>query len=235
MRLQKFMAKSGLGSRRACEEIIKQGRVEVNGKIINKMGMSVNPEKDRIKVDGELIQISTEKIYILMNKPTGVITTVNDPFNRPTVIDMLKSVKERVFPVGRLDKDTEGLLILTNDGSLTYKITHPKYEIQKTYVAHLSGRVNKDKLMILQNGVKLEDGITAPANIKVLLVKNDYTILQIKIHEGRNRQIRRMCKAIGHPLLYLKRTRIGNIDLQDLNVGEWRYMTKQELNYLKNL
>ncbi|HHY03598.1 MAG TPA: rRNA pseudouridine synthase, partial [Thermoanaerobacterales bacterium] len=133
MRLQKFMAKSGLGSRRACEEIIKQGRVEVNGKIINKMGMSVNPEKDRIKVDGELIQISTEKIYILMNKPTGVITTVNDPFNRPTVIDMLKSVKERVFPVGRLDKDTEGLLILTNDGSLTYKITHPKYEIQKTY------------------------------------------------------------------------------------------------------
>ncbi len=235
MRLQKFMAKSGLGSRRACEEIIKQGRVEVNGKIINKMGMSVNPEKDRIKVDGELIQISTEKIYILMNKPTGVITTVNDPFNRPTVIDMLKSVKERVFPVGRLDKDTEGLLILTNDGSLTYKITHPKYEIQKTYVAHLSGRVNKDKLMILQNGVKLEDGITAPANIKVLLVKNDYTILQIKIHEGRNRQIRRMCKAIGHPLLYLKRTRIGNIDLQDLNVGEWRYMTKQEINYLKNL
>lgn len=235
MRLQKFMAKSGLGSRRACEEIIKQGRVEVNGKIINKMGMSVNPEKDRIKVDGELIQISTEKIYILMNKPTGVITTVKDPFNRPTVIDMLKSVKERVFPVGRLDKDTEGLLILTNDGSLTYKITHPKYEIQKTYVAHLSGRVNKDKLMILQNGVKLEDGITAPANIKVLLVKNDYTILQIKIHEGRNRQIRRMCKAIGHPLLYLKRTRIGNIDLQDLNVGEWRYMTKQEINYLKNL
>jgi 23S rRNA pseudouridine2605 synthase len=235
LRLQKFMAKSGLGSRRACEEIIKQGRVEVNGKIINKMGMSVNPEKDRIKVDGELIQISTEKIYILMNKPTGVITTVNDPFNRPTVIDMLKSVKERVFPVGRLDKDTEGLLILTNDGSLTYKITHPKYEIQKTYVAHLSGRVNKDKLMILQNGVKLEDGITAPANIKVLLVKNDYTILQIKIHEGRNRQIRRMCKAIGHPLLYLKRTRIGNIDLQDLNVGEWRYMTKQEINYLKNL
>ncbi|ADL07909.1 pseudouridine synthase [Thermosediminibacter oceani] len=235
IRLQKFLAMAGIASRRACEKLILEGRVQVNGKTVRELGVKVDPALDEVRVDGNVCRLNNKPIYILMNKPKGILTTVKDPFGRPTVIDLLKGVRERVFPVGRLDKDTEGLLILTNDGELSYRLTHPKHEIEKTYVAKVVGTPDESDFIRLRRGIVLEDGRTAPAKVRILKAGRDFTVLEIIIHEGRKRQVRRMCKAIGHPVISLKRTRIGKLNLRGLAPGCWRYMTEAEIKYLKNL
>lgn len=235
VRLQKYLAQSGIASRRASEKIILQGRVKVNGKIVRELGTKVDPDIDKVEVDGALCRRRNNQIYILLNKPAGVVTTVKDPQGRPTVIDMIKDVKERVFPVGRLDKETEGLLILTNDGKLTYRLTHPKYEVVKTYIVHTEGIVKEGKIKALEKGVRLGDGVTAPAQVQIIKTLPNSTILEMKIHEGKKRQIRRMCETIGHPVIYLKRTQMGKLSLKGLKIGEWRFLNREEVAYLKNL
>lgn len=235
MRLQKFLAYTGIASRRASEKLILDGRVQVNDRVVRELGTKIDSDVDEVKLDGKICCIQPRRVYILMNKPMGIVTTVKDPFGRSTVMDLLKGLKERVYPVGRLDKDTEGLLILTNDGEMTYKLTHPKHEIEKTYLAFVKGKVSWQQIRLLEKGVKLEDGLTAPAKVKIIKFEDEYTIMEIKIHEGKKRQIRRMCDAIGHPVIYLKRTQIGMLSLKSLKPGQWRFMTSKEIEYIKSL
>lgn len=229
------MADAGIASRRACERIILQGRVKVNGKTVKEMGFKIDPDKDRVEVDGKECLRDFELIYVVLNKPKGVISSAKDPFRRTKVVDLVEGLGERVYPVGRLDRDTEGLIILTNDGDVTYRLTHPKHEIEKTYVAHVKDEVGPKALSALKEGVTLEDGITAPAKVRLLRLQADSTVLEITIHEGRNRQLRRMFEAVRHPIINLKRISVGQIQLKGLRVGDWRYMTKKEIEYVKSL
>lgn len=235
IRLQKFLAEAGVASRRASERLIIQGRVKVNNKVVHKLGTKIDPQKDKVEVDDKVCNAIPKDLYILLNKPVGVVTTVKDPHGRPTVIDLIKGIDQRVYPVGRLDMDSEGLLILTNDGRVTYKITHPKYEIEKTYEVLVKGIVDNKKIKTLETGVKLTDGITSPAKVKILKTNKNSTLLQIIIHEGKNRQVRRMCEAVGHPVLLLKRTHIGKLSLKGIKSGKWRHMTDEEIKYIKSL
>lgn len=232
-RLQKFMARSGVASRRGSEELITQGKVRVNGKQVIVPGFKIDPLRDRVEVDGRPVRKPEKKVYILLFKPAGYVSTVSDPQGRRKVTDLLSGIKQRVYPVGRLDYDSEGLLLLTNDGALTYALTHPRYEIPKTYRVLVQGVPDKDKLEELAKGVVLQDGITAPA--KVRLLKNmgdDTTLLEITIHEGKNRQVRRMCEHIGHRVLSLRRVSIGPIKIGDLQRGRYRHLTKREVKRL---
>lgn len=237
MRINKYIASCGVASRRKAEELILDGKVKVNGKIIDQLSYKVDENKDMVEVNNVKITLDEKLVYLLLNKPEGYITTVKDQFDRPSVIDLLSDVKERVFPVGRLDYETSGLLLLTNDGDLTYKLTHPKHEIDKTYVAKVKGILTEDEMKNFREGLYIEDYKTAPAKLKVLdsdRVKNIST-LEIKIHEGKNRQVRKMCKAINHPVLRLKRVAMGKINLKNCKVGEYRYLTDDEVRYLKNI
>lgn len=237
MRINKYIASCGVASRRKAEELILDGKVKVNGKIIEELSYKVDENKDMVEVNNVKITLDEKLVYLLLNKPEGYITTVKDQFDRPSVIDLLSSVKERVFPVGRLDYETSGLLLLTNDGDLTYKLTHPKHEIDKTYVAKVKGILTEDEIKNFREGLYIEDYKTAPAKLKVLdsdKVKNIST-LEIKIHEGKNRQVRKMCKSINHPVLRLKRVAMGKINLKNCKVGEYRYLTEDEVRYLKNI
>jgi len=236
MRLQKYIALSGIASRRKAEEMILEGLVKVNGNIVNTLGTKVNEKNDIIEVDNRRITLETNKIYILLNKPAGYVSTVKDQFNRPNVMSLIEDkISERVYPVGRLDYDTEGLLLLTNDGDLTYKITHPKHNINKIYEAVIMGIPTEAELSKFRNGLQIEDYTTAPASIEIVsLMKNKCTV-RITIHEGKNRQVRKMCEAIGHPVIKLKRVAIGKIKLNNLPVGKWRYLNQKEIEYLKGL
>ena len=234
IRLQKFLAESGVASRRKAEELIIQGKVKVNDKIVTELGTKVDPETDVIKFEDNIINDKNnhKKIYILLNKPIGVVTTAKDQFDRQTVIDLVK-IKERLVPVGRLDMYTSGALILTNDGEFIYKVTHPKHEINKTYNVTVVGEVSKEDIQKLKNGVEIDDGyITKEANAKILKIDKEKNIsrIEITIHEGKNRQVRKMCQAIGKKVLALHRSKIGSIDVKDLKIGTWRYMTKDEIN-----
>ncbi len=237
IRLQKFLANAGIASRRKCEEYIIQGKVKVNGKVVTQLGIKINPEQDEIYFNDKKVESKKEeKIYILLNKPIGYVTTAKDQFNRPTVLDLIKGIDERIVPVGRLDMYTSGALILTNDGDFVYKITHPKNEITKTYTVTLIGIVNEKDVEQLENGVKLDTGfITSPAIVKIL--KTDYeknnSRLEITIHEGKNREIRKMCEAIGKKVIALHRTKISNLSVKDLKIGEWRYLTKKEIENMQ--
>lgn len=235
MRLQKFMAKCGVASRRKSEEFILEGRVKVNGTVVEELGCKVDIDKDKISVDGKEIELEEEKVYILLNKPIGYITTLSDEFNRKKVIDLVKEIKQRVYPVGRLDSDTSGLLFLTNDGDLAYKLTHPKYEIKKKYIAKVKGIPTEEELNKFRSGLKIEDYITAKAEVKILSKEKNISILEIVIHEGKNRQVRKMCSKIYHPVIELKRIEMGNVKLCDLREGKWKYLTEEEVNYLKSL
>lgn len=230
-RLQKIMAHAGIGSRRACEEIIKEGRVQVNGKVAH-LGQKANSKTDEILVDGEPINAPEKRRYILLNKPFGYITSVKDQFGRKDVLDLLPTIKERVYPVGRLDFDSEGLVFLTNDGTLANKVMHPRYELPKTYHVVLQGSITMDAVYRLRTGILLEDGRTAPAQVQVVETKES-SVLNITLREGRNRQVRRMCEKVGFPVQHLTRTSIGPLKLQGLASGEFRNLTAAELKALR--
>ena len=237
VRLQKYIAMCGFASRRAAEEMIKDGKVKVNGSKITEQGVKVEIGADSVMVNGKEIKPVNKDYYIMLNKPTGYVTTVKDQFDRPTVIDLLgEEITARVFPVGRLDYETEGLLIMTNDGDFTYKVTHPKHNIDKTYIAVIKGGISIKGLAMLRSGVKLDDGfVTSPAQVEMLNADNGHTVIKITIHEGKNRQVRRMFEAVGCKVVELQRISIGKVELGNLPLGRWRYLTSHEINYLKNL
>ena len=226
-RLQKVMARAGLGSRRVSEDLIAEGRVKVNGEVAE-LGRRVDTANDRVEVDGTLIGVAPGLVYYLLNKPTGVVTTADDPQGRPTVVDLVPA-EPRVFPVGRLDFDTEGLLLLTNDGELTHRLTHPSFGVDKEYIAHVEGRPGRAAIRQLREGVELDDGITAPAQATQVAPG----VVRLVIHEGRNRQVRRMCEAVGHPVQRLVRTRIGPLTDRKLKPRAWRELTTEEVRALE--
>lgn len=235
IRLQKYMAISGVASRRKCEEYILQGKVKVNGEVVTELGTKVNPSQDEVEFDGKKIKSEENKIYILLNKPIGYVTTTNDQFGRDNVLDLVK-VKERIVPVGRLDMYTSGALILTNDGDFVYKVTHPKHEINKTYTVTLKGIITNEEVQKLQKGVDIGDYTTKQAMVKILKTDSEKQIsrLEIVIHEGKNRQVRRMCEAVGRKVLALHRTKIGEISVKDIPLGKWRMLRKDEIRRLLN-
>lgn len=230
-RIQKILAQMGVASRRKAEELIIEGRVTVNGKIAT-LGMKADIEKDHIKVNGKLLLKPEKKIYLMLNKPRGVVTSLYDPEGRPTIKDLLKDIKYRVFPVGRLDYDSEGLLLITNDGDFAHSILHPSKKIPKTYLVKAKGKLSDEKIQILREGVYLEDGITAPAKVIKIRESEKNCWLQITIYEGKKRQIRRMLEKIGHPVLRLKRIAIGNLRLSGLKPGEYRILTQRDIEKL---
>ncbi|MHB8809028.1 MAG: pseudouridine synthase [Desulfobulbaceae bacterium] len=227
-RLQKILAQAGISSRRKAEEYIRQGRIAVNGRQVTELGAKADPVKDRITFDGKPI-VAEEKIYLLLNKPTGYVTTLSDPQGRPKVTDLLIDIPQRVFPVGRLDYDTEGALLLTNDGELGNTIIHPSYEVNKTYVATVAGRPEEEQIRQLEKGIILDGRKTWPARIKILAEKKNETTVELIIHEGKKRQVRRMLAAIGHPVKTLKRTAYGGLKLGNLPSGSYRVLTLKEL------
>lgn len=232
MRLQKYMARCGVASRRKSEEIILSGKVKVNGIVVKELGTTINPNEDIVTVNGKVIKPELKKIYIILNKPTGYVTTLNDEFGRKKVIDLIHGIDERIYPVGRLDYDTSGLLILTNDGNLTYKLTHPSYEVNKVYLAKVEGIPNEDEMFRFRNGLRIDDYITSKAEIDILKKYNNKSLLKIKIHEGKNRQVRKMCEAINHPVIELKRVSFAGINLSNLKPGQWRFMTDNEIKII---
>ena len=234
MRLQKYLAASGIASRRKCEELILNGSIKVNGKVVTELGTKVDPEKDEVLYNNKKVNLEEEKIYILLNKPLGYVTTVKEQFGRDKVLDLVK-VNKRIVPVGRLDMYTSGALILTNDGEFVNKLTHPSGEVEKTYNVTVKGKVTNEDVQKLTQGVKIDDGyITKPAKVKILKIDDEKNIsrIQITIHEGKNRQIRKMCEAIEKKVLALHRSSIGNIDVKNLKLGEWRHLNKNEINEL---
>jgi 23S rRNA pseudouridine2605 synthase len=232
-RIQKIISAAGVTSRRAAEELIAEGRVRVNGTVVTELGSKADPSKDHIKVDGKLINPKQPPTYIMLNKPAGFVTTMSDPEGRPTVQDLLKGVKIRVYPVGRLDYNTEGLLLLTNDGDFAHLITHPKHEFPKTYLAKIKGVLEDGAIAALEAGVFLKDGKTAPAKIKKIRKEESNSWIEITIHEGRKRQVRRMFDHMGHSVIRLKRVKTGGITLGDLPEGRMRYLTPEEVGILR--
>lgn len=225
-RLQKVLARAGVGSRRVIEEYIEEGRITVNGEVAV-LGRRVDPDADVVLIDGVIVSLQTDAVYYLLNKPKGVVTTASDPQGRPTVIDLVPD-DVRVHPIGRLDFETEGLLLLTNDGSLTHRLTHPSFGVDKEYLAHVGGEPSRAAIRQLREGVELDDGVTSPADAS----QPTPGVLRLTIHEGRNRQVRRMCDAIGHPVLRLVRTRIGPIADRSLRPGDWRELSTGERRLL---
>lgn len=235
IRLQKYLSDCGVASRRKSEEIILSGRVKVNGEVIEKLGTKIELGKDTVHVNDVLIRKNEDNIYIMLHKPEGYITSSKDQFERETVIDLITDVDQRIYPVGRLDYETSGLLILTNDGSLTFRLTHPKHEVDKTYIAKVIGFPTKEKLEQFRNGVFIDGYKTAPAIVEIINRDERLTTLKITIREGKNRQIRKMCEIIGHKVANLKRIAIGGIALGELKKGEYRNLTKEEVEHLSNV
>jgi 23S rRNA pseudouridine2605 synthase len=232
MRLQKILSEMGIASRRKAEEMITEGRVTVNGRIAT-IGMKADPSKDHVKVDRKLLTRREPKVYIVFNKPKNVVTSLHDPEGRPTVKDFLRGVKYKIFPVGRLDYDSEGLLLLTNDGDFAQALLHPSKKIPKTYLLKVKGIPGDGEIGKLRKGIMLEDGLTAPARAKKIRTTENNAWLEMAIHEGKKRQIRRMLDKIGHPVLRLRRTRINGIGLGRLEAGAFRYLTREEIDTIR--
>lgn len=234
-RLQKYLANQGIASRRKAEEYILQGKVKVNGKVVKELGTKINIEKDIVEFEGKEVKKEIKKVYVLLNKPIDYVTTVKDQFSRNTVVDLVKNAGENLLPVGRLDMYTSGALILTNDGDFIYHVTHPKHEVEKTYTVTLRGKVTIEEVEKLRQGVIIdEEYLTKPAKVKILKIDEEENIsrLEITIHEGKNRQVRKMCEAVGKKVVALHRSKIGNIEVKDLKIGTWRYLTKKEVDML---
>jgi pseudouridine synthase len=234
-RLNKFLAQAGVASRRQAESLIRNGRVKVNGAVIIEMGVQIDPQNDLVEVDGRIIKKRTEYEYIILHKPPGYLSTVRDPFQRPTVIDLLPNTESRLYPVGRLDLDTSGLLFFTNDGDLALALTHPRHLVEKIYQVKVSGIPADSELQALSQGILLDDGWTAPAKIAIDRVESGNAIIIVTLREGRKRQVKRMMLAIGHPVLSLRRTAMGPLTLGELKPGEWRRPSESELKQLKKL
>lgn len=232
VRLNKYLANLGIASRRDIKFFLKQQTVTVNGQRVKESGFRIDPKKDNIRVNGEKIK-APELVYLLINKPKGVVSTTADEYGRKNVISLIPT-KERIYPVGRLDKDTTGLLILTNDGELTNILTHPKFHVNKVYHLLISGSISQEQLHALRNGVLLDDGITAPAKVSVVKSNRNTTLIEMTIHEGRNRQIRRMCETVGVTLLELQRIKFGSISLGNLAEGKFRELSKSEIASLRS-
>jgi 23S rRNA pseudouridine2605 synthase len=231
MRLQKYLAESGVASRRASEDLIRAGRVTVDGAPAE-LGMTVDPSQNAVAVDGRTVEPES-KVYVVLNKPKGVITTARDTHARETVLDLLDGVASRVFPVGRLDRDVTGTLLLTNDGELANRLIHPRYEIDKVYSAWVEGIVAPATLHKLAEGVILEDGPTSPATASIIKTNGSRTLLQLTVHEGRKHLVKRLCSAVGHPVRCLRRVSLGPLRVDQLRPGEWRYLTPEEVRELK--
>lgn len=234
-RLQKYLANSGIASRRKAEEYILAGKVKVNGQIVTELGTKVNPDKDIIEFEGKRVNNDIKKVYVLLNKPIDYVTTVKDQFNRNTVVDLVKNAGNNLLPVGRLDMYTSGALILTNDGDFIFHVTHPKHEVEKTYTVTLRGKVTNEDVESLRQGVIIDEEYkTKPAKVRIMKIDEEKNLsrLEIVIHEGKNRQVRKMCEAIGKKVIALHRSKIGNIDVKDLKIGQWRYLTKREVDML---
>lgn len=237
LRLQKFLANNGVASRRKAEELILAGKIKVNGKVVTELGTKIIEGVDVVTFENKEIKVQNKKVYILLNKPIGYVTTVKDQFNRDTVMDLIKE-KEKVVPVGRLDMYTSGALLLTNDGDFVFKVSHPKNEVEKTYNATVRGIVTNQEVEQLKNGVEIDDYISGKAKVKILKVDNEKNIsrIQITIHEGKNREVRKMCNAIGKKVIALHRAKIGNLDVKDLPIGKYRYLNKKEVeNFLNTM
>jgi pseudouridine synthase len=233
LRLQKYLSMAGVSSRRAGEELIKSGRVKVNGATVTEMGVSVDPSRDRVEVDDRPVRPVAQSAYILLYKPVGYVTTVKDEFGRSTVTELVNDAGVRVYPVGRLDMDTSGLLLLTNDGELANRLTHPSYGVEKEYLARVHDIPSRQALEQLARGVMLDDGKTAPAAVRLVRGGRPTSTLSLTIKEGRNRQVRRMLEAVGHPVVSLKRVRFGPLDLTGMKQGQWRRLTPREVAELK--
>ena len=235
VRLQKVIAASGISSRRAAEDLIRQGQVTVNGQVVATLGTCINPAIDHVKVNGRHLDMAEPEAFVLLNKPPGFVTTMKDPFGRKTIADLLERIKVRVFPVGRLDYDAEGLLLLTNNGRVAQACLHPRYHVPKTYLIKVSGVFNDEQIKMLKQGVKLEDGITFPADVKKSGKAKANSWLEITIHEGKKHQIKRMVEACGHRLMRIKRIRFGPLQLKDLPLGTCRFATNVEANALRGI
>jgi len=231
IRLQKYLANCGVASRRASEEIIVSGRVAVNGKKVTELGSKVD-NNDKVSVDGKFVFIEKKKIYIILNKPTGVLSSAKAERDLKCVVDLIEDVEERLFPVGRLDVDTSGLILLTNDGDFAQKLTHPAFEIWKAYEAVVKGVPNEADVKIFSTGISLEDGLTLPSMLSVIGYKGRNAIIEVLIREGRNRQVRRMLDAVGHSVITLKRTRLAGLELGDLRPGKWRFLKPTDMSAL---
>ena len=231
MRINKFLAHAGLGSRRSCEQLVLESKIRVNGKIIKDLATNIDPQNDIVEYKNQKLRLSSNKIYLMLNKPVGYLVTAADPFERQTVFDLLPEFKEHIFPIGRLDKNSEGLLLLSNDGNFAQKITHPSKKLPKTYLVKAKGRIYFRQLRDLREGVQLEDGKTIPAKvfIKSFNKAQNMTKLRMIIYEGRNRQIRRMLKAVESSVIELKRVQIGEINIGKMPKGEWRYLKEKEV------
>lgn len=233
LRLQKFLAECGVASRREAETIIAAGGVEVNG-LPAAVGDSVDPDTDVVTLNGETLT-RDDKVYVILHKPKGVVTSVKDTHDRKTVLDCISGTPARIVPVGRLDMDVSGALILTNDGELTFRLTHPKYEVSKVYLAWVGGVMSQETARTLEQGITLDDGPTAPGKVNVLKTAADSTLIQLTIHEGRNRLVKRMCAAVGHAVHDLRRVSIGDVRIEGLSPGEWRYLSDNEVEALRVL
>lgn len=234
IRLQKYLAEKGIDSRRKCEKLIVHGRIKVNNHIVTQLGTQVDPKIDKIAFDNKLIQDKIKKVYLMLNKPQGYLTTSSDPFGRPTVYDLIKDVKIRLNYAGRLDYDSEGLLIFTNDGDLIYQLTHPGKKIEKVYIVKIKGIPNKISLQKIKQGLPLSTNFTtSPSQIKILKKNNDMSTIEIKINEGKKRQVKRMFSYVNHPVVYLKRIRMGFLSLGTLKRGKYRFLNSGEVAKLK--
>lgn len=235
VRLQKYIAMCGTASRRKAEEMIASGRVKVNGEKVTEQGVKVEVGADKVTVDGKDISIVSKKYYIMLNKPVGYVSTVSDEAGRPTVVDLVREdIDTRIFPVGRLDYDTEGLLLLTNDGDFSYRVTHPKFELNKTYIALVGAGLTIAGINKLRRGVVIDGFKTSPAEVELLDSEQGKSVVKITIHEGKNRQVRKMFEAVGVKVKELRRVSIGKVELGNLPYGRWRHLTSHEINYLMN-
>ncbi|MBR5473241.1 MAG: rRNA pseudouridine synthase [Clostridia bacterium] len=234
IRLQKFLSESGVTSRRKAEDLILAGKVKVNGHVAE-IGSKVDPKRDKVTVRGKLVVANTEKVYIMLHKPRGFVTTLNDEFDRKNVADLVKDVGVRLFPVGRLDRDSEGLLFMTNDGEFANELTHPSKHVNKTYRVTVAGEVDDEKLLKLASGIEIEGRKTLPCDVFVIERKSDRTVLNFIIHEGRNRQIRKMCEAVSLEVLRLKRTEIAGVKMGMLKQGDWRHLNEREMQRLTSI
>ncbi len=233
VRLNKFLAQAGVASRREADRMILEGKITVNGQLVQELGVKIDDEKDRVKAGGKKIEKKEGVIYLMFHKPKGYLVTLKDPFHRPTIFQLLPRFRKRVYPVGRLDFDSEGLLLLTNDGELAHRLTHPRFQVRKTYLVEVRGRPEPSRLSVLEKGIVLEGRKTAPARIRIAKGGEKKTSIQVELHEGRKREVKRMLASVGHPVVRLRRVGFAGLKLEKLKSGEWRFLTRREVLLLR--